>query len=269
LLSVRFHLTALESNRARDALRFKSWQLDALEARAAGTELLSVGPFRVVISADPGADSWVTLVDGEVAQADLQGAVGRLRSMFTRRKTELQIEYSESVAPQAGAWLAASGLTQIERNPLMACRPEVFRPYAALGVVQNQLGRSSPASDLAAFQEIRWTDGGEVRRPVPPVTRLKKDLAAPNSVYLLALLDGRVAGTGVSHSLRGAAEIVGIVTRIESRRRGVAATVSSELVARHFATGGDFVFLDAANEEAARVYERLGFARFGANLVYR
>jgi ribosomal protein S18 acetylase RimI-like enzyme len=62
---------------------------------------------------------------------------------------------------------------------------------------------------------------------------------------------------------------VGIVTRTESRRRGVAATVSSELVARHFANGGDFVFLDAANEEAARVYERLGFARFGANLVYR
>jgi len=38
---------------------------------------------------------------------------------------------------------------------------------------------------------------------------------------------------------------------------------------RHFASGGDFVFLDAADDAAARVYERLGFKRFGANLVYR
>jgi hypothetical protein len=40
-------------------------------------------------------------------------------------------------------------------------------------------------------------------------------------------------------------------------------------VRRHFANGGDFAFLDAATDEAARVYERLGFSRFGANLVYR
>jgi hypothetical protein len=253
----------------RDTLRFKAWQLDALEARPAGSELLSIGPFRVVVSAKAGADSWVTLVDGEVKQVDVQEAIGRLRSMFARRNTDLQIEFNESVAPNAGAWLEASGLKQTERNPLMACRPEGFKPFVAEGVLLKQLGRSSPASDLAAFQQIRWTDGGEASRPVPPVARLRTELAAPNSVYLLASLDGRTAGTGVSHSLKGAAEIVGIVTRIESRRRGVAATVSSELVRRHFASGGDFVFLDAASEEAARVYERLGFARFGANLVYR
>ena len=49
----------------------------------------------------------------------------------------------------------------------------------------------------------------------------------------------------------------------------VAAAVTSDLVARHYASGGDFAFLDAANEEATRVYERLGFTTFGANLVYR
>ncbi|OLE34723.1 MAG: hypothetical protein AUI36_27775 [Cyanobacteria bacterium 13_1_40CM_2_61_4] len=63
--------------------------------------------------------------------------------------------------------------------------------------------------------------------------------------------------------------MVGVVTRKDHRRRGVAATITSELVRRHFDGGGDFVFLDAANEDAARIYERLGFSRFGANLVYR
>jgi predicted GNAT family acetyltransferase len=94
-------------------------------------------------------------------------------------------------------------------------------------------------------------------------------MARANSVFLLAWLDWEPVGTGVSHSLKGAAEIVGVVTRQEHRRRGVAAAITSELVRRHFANGGDFAFLDAASDEAARVYERLGFAPFGANLVYR
>jgi predicted GNAT family acetyltransferase len=82
-------------------------------------------------------------------------------------------------------------------------------------------------------------------------------------------LNGEPAGTGVSHSLKGVAEIVGVVTRADKRRRGVAATVTSNLVARHFDSGGDFVFLDAADEAAATLYERLGFKKFGTNLVYR
>jgi predicted GNAT family acetyltransferase len=101
------------------------------------------------------------------------------------------------------------------------------------------------------------------------VERLRADIARPNSVFLLAWLDWEPVGTGVSHSLKGAAEIVGVVTRQDRRRRGVAAAITSELVRRHFANGGDFAFLDAANDEAARVYERLGFSPFGANLVYR
>jgi ribosomal protein S18 acetylase RimI-like enzyme len=108
-----------------------------------------------------------------------------------------------------------------------------------------------------------------VDRAVPPVSRLRKELTSATSLYLLAWVDGERAATGVSHSLKGAAEIVGVVTRTDKRRRGIAASVTSQLVAEHFAGGGDFVFLDAANEEAARVYERLGFTRFGMNCVYR
>ncbi|HEY1420801.1 MAG TPA: GNAT family N-acetyltransferase [Candidatus Dormibacteraeota bacterium] len=259
----------MESGSERDAMRFQAWQLDALAARPAGTELLSVGPFQVVLPAQPGGDGWVTLVDREGTAEELHSAVGRLRSMFARREAALEIEFNESVAPRAGAWLEASGLKQAERNPLMACRPDGFRPFAAAGVALQQLNGESPKEELAAFQEIRWTSGGEVLAQAPTTERLEAELRSPNSVYLLAHLDGHAAGTGVSHSLKGAAEIVGIVTRTQDRRRGVAATVSSALVARHFAAGGDFVFLDAAHEEAARVYERLGFTRFGANLVYR
>ncbi len=162
-----------------------------------------------------------------------------------------------------------SFLTFAERNPLMACRPDGFKPVSSPHVKVRRLTTASDAADLGAFQTLRWTNGGDDNRAVPSVDGLRKDLASANSVYLLAWIEGEPGGTGVSHALKGAAEIVGVVTRVDKRRLGIAATVTSDLVARHFASGGDFVFLDAANEGAARVYERLGFKRFGDNVVYR
>lgn len=252
-----------------DAKRFQDWQLAALEQHPAGTELVSFGPFRALLPASNQPGAWVTIVDGTVDARETGRAVAGLRSVFRQRSAGLEIEYNEVLYPQVGAWLEAAGLTFAERNPLMACRPGGFKPSSSAQVTVQRLSTSSDAADLQAFQTLRWTDGGEEDRAVPGAEVLRKEVAAATSVYVLAWVDGAPAGTGVSHTLRGAAEIVGVVTRLDKRRRGIAATVTSELVARHFALGGDFVFLDAANEEATRVYERLGFERFGDNVVYR
>ena len=142
-------------------------------------------------------------------------------------------------------------------------------PVVAPHVGLQRLTLDSDSADLRAFQTIRWTNGGDRDHAVPPIGDLRKELASTRSLYLLAWLDDEAAGTGVSHSLKGAGELVGIVTRADKRRRGVAATVTSHLVARHFSTGGDFAFLDAANEGAVRLYERIGFKTFGMNSVYR
>jgi len=255
-----------------DSDRFQTWQRDTLEARDDGAEVLSVGPFRAVLSAEgEGASTgWVTLIDGTATQAETTKALTKLRSTLKKRKVPLEIEYNETVFPKVGAWLEAAGLKLVERNPLMSCKPDAFKPFATPEEVHlTQLSSAATPAELEAFQTIRWTDGGEINRPPQPVERLRADIARTNSVFLLAWLEWEPAGTGVSHSLKGAAEIVGVVTHKNLRRRGIAAAITSELIRRHFANGGDFVFLDAANEEAARVYERLGFSRFGANLIYR
>jgi ribosomal protein S18 acetylase RimI-like enzyme len=165
--------------------------------------------------------------------------------------------------------LEVAGLERVERNPLMASRRTSFKPFAAPGVTVSPLTVESKLLDLEAFQTIRWTNGGDNEGPIASVRQLREQLGSSSSVYLLAWLDGVPTGTGVSHSLNGAAEIVGIVTRAPKRRRGVAASVTSELVTRHFVSGGDFVFLDAADEGAVKLYEGLGFETFGANSVYR
>ncbi|HEY1455628.1 MAG TPA: GNAT family N-acetyltransferase [Candidatus Dormibacteraeota bacterium] len=252
-----------------DANRFQAWQIDALQAHPAGTELVRVGPFQVVVSDGPSPFNWVTLVDPNIEEGDLRDSVGPLRSMFEGRHEGLEVEFNEAVLPHAAAWLEAAGFALAERNPLMACRPAVFKRFAAADVTLSSLGLDSPEEELRAFQSIRWTAGSDSEREAPPVDDLRRELTSPTSVYMLAWLDREPVGTGVSHALNGAAEIVGIVTRADRRRRGVAATVSSTLVERHFKSGGDFVFLDAANDQAVRVYERLGFRRFGANLIYR
>lgn len=255
-----------------DTDRFQTWQRDTLADRQDGAEILSVGPFRAVLSAagDATQAGWVTLIDGTAAEGETLKALTKLRSTFKRHKVPLEIEYNETLFPKVGEWLEGAGLKLVERNSLMSCKPESFKPFATPEEVHlTQLSSAAAAAELEAFQAIRWTDGGDVDRPAPPVERLRADIARPNSIFLLAWLDWEPVGTGVSHSLKGAAEIVGVVTRQDHRRRGVAAAITSELVRRHFANGGDFAFLDAANDEAARVYERLGFAEFGANLVYR
>jgi ribosomal protein S18 acetylase RimI-like enzyme len=252
-----------------DAKRFQAWQLAALKAHRAGTELLSFGPFLAVVPVANQPGAWVTLVEGSVDKGATDKGVAALREVFKRRNAMLEIEYNEALFPGVGPWLEAAGLTFAERNPLMACRPDRFKSPATSDVVLHRLTAQSDDADLQVFQTIRWTNGGDTEDAVPSVEQLRKELESTTSIYLLALLDGERAGTGVSHTLEGAAEIVGVVTRADKRRRGVAAAVTAELVSRQFATGGDFVFLDAANEGAARIYEMLGFKRFGANLVYR
>jgi ribosomal protein S18 acetylase RimI-like enzyme len=251
-----------------DAKRFQAWQLDALQARPADSELISAGPFQAVLLATDEPTSRVTLIDAAATEAETAKGITKLRSTFKKHKTAFEIEYNEAAFPRVGPWLESAGFKLHERNPLMSCRPEGFKPFAASEVELTRLTSTSKAAELQAFQGLRWTDGGDKERDAPPIERLHKELAVVSSVFLLAWLDWEPTGTGVSHSLKGAAEIVGVATRADMRLRGVAATVTSALVARHFETGGDFVFLDAANDDAVKVYEKLGFTRFGANLIY-
>lgn len=259
---------------ASDSERFQTWLSEFFErqGRNPDTETIAMGPFRAVVT--PGEQegesvAWVTLVDPDPDEAEAVRALNRLRSAFRRHTMDVEVEYDATAFPQAAKWFAEAGMIVVERNPLMAVRPENFAPFAAPDVAITRLRQHAKQAELDAFQRIRWTDGGDLDREPQPIERLAHDLKTGTSVYLLAWIDWEPVGTGVSHLTGDAAEIVGVVTRNDRRRRGVAATVTSELVRRHFERGGDFVFLDAADERAALVYERLGFNRFGSKVVFR
>lgn len=253
-----------------DSERFQDWLQHTFEARQRDAETIAMGPFRAIVFAgEARPTAWITLVDGDVSDEEGRRALEKLRTAFHKNDIEIEVEYDDHAFPNAREWFAGSGLRLEETNPLMACRPETFTPASAPDVSLTRLSAHGKPSELEAFQTLRWTDGGDLDRAPQPVEQLRKDLLTPTSVFLLAWLGWEPVGTGVSHLTRDAAEIVGVVTRNDRRRLGVATTVTSELVRRHFEAGGDFAFLDAANEGAARVYERLGFTRFGLKALYR
>jgi predicted GNAT family acetyltransferase len=256
---------------ASDSDRFQAWLQALFEVRQRDSETISMGPFRAVLTPGDGGETiaWVTLVDPAPEEDDAVRALGRLRQAFHRHSMNVEVEYDATAFPEAAAWFVEAGMIQVEENPLMAVRPETFVPRVAPHISLTRLRQHAKAVELEAFQRIRWTSGGDQQHEVPPIERLHDELRRATSVYLLAWIDWEPVGTGVSHLTGDVAEIVGVVTRNGMRRRGVASSVTSDLVRRHFERGGDFVFLDAANEEAAGVYARLGFSRFGSKVVFR
>jgi GNAT superfamily N-acetyltransferase len=97
-------------------------------------------------------------------------------------------------------------------------------------------------------------------------------LGAAGVTTALATLDGEAAGTGYAIATDGrggpAVYLAGVAVLARARRRGVAAMLSSWLLARALGDGAALGHLHADTDAAARVYARLGFADTGGLDVY-
>jgi predicted GNAT family acetyltransferase len=87
---------------------------------------------------------------------------------------------------------------------------------------------------------------------------------------MVALEDGAPVAVG-SHQpvdVEGSevSEVVGVATLPRLRARGLGAGLASALVA-HARETSDVVFLTAGDDDVARVYERVGFARLATTGV--
>ena len=91
-------------------------------------------------------------------------------------------------------------------------------------------------------------------------------------VMALGLLDGVPVAAGYSTRSTGNAGttlyVGGIGVIPSARRRGIAAGLVTYLLGRGFAEGAAFAHLQTNSDNAARVYERLGFEHSGAIDIY-
>ena len=79
--------------------------------------------------------------------------------------------------------------------------------------------------------------------------------------------EGGVLSGGSHQPVGGVTAIVGVATLPSARRRGLAALVTARLVQDARERGAELVFIEAEDDDVARIYARLGFERIGTACV--
>lgn len=136
-----------------------------------------------------------------------------------------------------------------------------------------QLAFAAPTGPLAPDEPVTTSTGVAPERlvdPPQPTSVLRERIAAGRTVMMVAVEDGEPVAVG-SHQpvdVDGVevSEIVGVATLPRFRGRGLGAGLASTLV-EHARETAELVFLSAGDDDVARVYERVGFARVGTTYV--
>lgn len=210
-------------------------------------------------------------VPNQSLRANLEGELIALGTEFLARGRRPSFEFLEAYAPELADALQRVGFVETSRETVMFCRSEQLRsppPHPDLDIVT--LDESSP-SELLRICISTTERGFDPERLVIPtrsdVEEFRSKLVTARS--FLALRNGAPAGVAMYTAPNdGLAEIAGVATVPEHRRNGVGSAVTARAARAAFSAGVDTVFLAVIEEDAARVYRRLGFTPLAAKLGY-
>jgi ribosomal protein S18 acetylase RimI-like enzyme len=243
-----------------DALRIQRF-LRTVAAR--GRTVVDVPPFTVYVDeADPLRYlSYAIPADGarpEPAQVDALRAAMRARDRLPR------LEWIEEAAPDVARVLAACGMAEELRAPLMRCGPDELLDARANvdGLVLVPLDDETlrPSSDM---QRIAFGD-----EPVP-ADREPFDPRTKGGGGVVGTVGGEpVAIACWSGVADGLAEIWGVATAQAWRGRGLAGVLTRAATEGAFASGAAAAVLSPGSDEAQRVYARAGFVRAATSIYY-
>jgi predicted N-acetyltransferase YhbS len=190
------------------------------------------------------------------------------------------LEWVCETNPELAAAARAAGLEVDERPLLVADAPVdlVLPPEVRLYLV----GADDPAlprylhlraaafaepggsADVGSAPAEGWAEGQA------ELAVLRERLAAGRTVMMVAVENGEPVAVGSHQPVDvddiEVSEIVALATLPRRRGRGLGAGLASALVA-HARETADLVFLTAGDDDVARVYERVGFARLGTTGV--
>lgn len=234
--------------------------------------VIDVGPFRALL--DPGTDliwlNYAVPIAPLPAPQDTEAALHELERAFASHNRVLRFEFNALPWPALPAALERFGLKRHAEHPLMVCTPAAFTPVAAPGIVARLLDPAAPDADLRAAQAIlRVSFGGEMRATTDAeVAELRGVLRDGRYRYGIATSASTPVGVAAISPIAEVAELTGVATHPEARRRGVATTLSSLLVRTHFDRGGAQVWLSAGDAIAQAAYRKLGFQVIDTRLNY-
>jgi ribosomal protein S18 acetylase RimI-like enzyme len=230
-------------------------------------EVVDYPPFRAWLNRStnrPGL-SYAMPVGPLGSTSQLADSVTQLRASFAARERVLRFEFVEQLWPRLSSALESSGLIVEAVEPVLACWQTAFLPYASPSVQVTPLDPADAAllKTFLAVQIEGFANGTQHVAAVD-VERLARQLRERWRFGVLGTVVGAPVGTAELTPTGQIGEIVGVATLPTHRRRGVAATLCSYLVAEFFDHGGETCWLSAANDEARKVYEKIGFRVVGA-----
>jgi ribosomal protein S18 acetylase RimI-like enzyme len=203
----------------------------------------------------------------------LREPLATLRLAFLARDRQPRFEFIKEFAPALGPVLRIAGFIEEARQQLMICTPETYRLASDIAVAGLTITTLTADSSIAEAQDTLTAQrqgfdpddtGPATEREAARFLRELGDGAA-----VLARLDGQPVGAGMfTAPLDGVAEVVGIATLEQFRRRGVGTAVTAQAVRTAFDRGIAVVCLTAADERAGRLYQRVGFRPHATMLAY-
>ena len=213
---------------------------------------------------------------GPVTAADVQAAVG----MQEAAGLPAALEWIPERAPEAAAAARAAGLAVEELPLLVVVDPvEVLLPAGVrlylVGADDPQLPRYQRVAAIAFAHpggraEVREAPLDTSPEAAARTAVLRERIAAGRTVMMVAVENGVPVAVGSHQPVdvdgTEVSEVVGVATLPRLRGRGLGAGVASALVA-HARESADMVFLAAGDDDVARVYERIGFARVATTAV--
>jgi ribosomal protein S18 acetylase RimI-like enzyme len=234
-------------------------------------EFVEIGPFCAYF--DPLSDLvWLNYAapiqpfdDG----AAFRVAMGSLRAEFAERNRRLRFEFIQSLWPELPAMLLREGLVLQAEQPLMICSAHTFTPREVDGLRIHHLSSRDGDAILAMFQRTASEGFGAKRESTDESRRrLRVELESDARRAVIGFINDEPAGVAALSPMGDTAELVGVTTLPQFRRRGIASALSSHLLVDHFARGKSAAWLSAGDEAARAVYQRIGFADAGIYANY-
>ena len=253
------------------------WLQQISEADAAATaqtrNVVETPMFRLLL--DPhdvfGGVNWATpLKSGAGQDRPGRNEIAVMVRAFEAHNRTPRLEFLAECWPGLAAALEDAGFSP-EGDPqeIMIVTPGEFRAASADGVSMRFLRPGDSDETYAVYLQIQTAGFGYGGSEAPGSVRISgwREQIQRGRQAALGLLAGLPVGVGTTLG-SGLSEIQGVTTLPDARRRGVAATLSSALVANVFSQGSKAVWLSAEDTAARACYAKIGLRIIGSRLNY-
>jgi ribosomal protein S18 acetylase RimI-like enzyme len=235
-------------------------QTSFLGSSSSGKEIIDCGPFRVFVSGESDVH-WMNFAV-PTSKAETAAEVEALVQVFHSKQRRPRVESLQTLWPRTSLLLEAFGFELQARMPIMICTREGFKPAPRAVTVELLSSSDDPVPSMITGNTA-FSDDAPVTEA--RIENWRKRMDSGNFYWAQAIAGSTIAGVGCLMACDGAAELAGIGTLLEFRRRGIALSVSTALIEKIWSKPAQesIVWLSAADETAASMYRKLGFTSIG------